>query len=151
MAKNKYVSSNEIQYLFFKDEWQVIPRESSPFSEIKLPPNTLLVTGSASIDRLTNYSGPSIAAAGIDIYRYDPKDYPFTINVDHYSAVSTEDPTKFKLDYSKPQNHWVSSVNQLGSQVTSALPSNLIDRLDSWLSLGTIASIAVPKTNDQNT
>lgn len=131
--KKKITSAEYLKNFFAKQEWKVKSLVDSPLPEIKLPSNYLFVVGSGSMNMVSNYSGPSIAVAGMDIFRRDFRDYPYIINANHYSIFSTQDKKLFEIVEDKPEYHWLKSLSDIPKPILNALPSTTINNLEELL------------------
>jgi len=131
--KQKITSIENLKEFLAKQDWEVKNLNSSPFPEISLPPTFEFIVGSASFSQISNYSGASIAVAGMDIFRRDLKDYPSLINADHYSIYSTGDKTLFEIVQGKPDYHWVKSLSEIPQDILKSLPSTTQQNLSDLL------------------
>lgn len=132
--KRKITNVKSLQDFFDSQEWSVKTFNESPLPEVTLPPEHMLVVGSGSLNRISNYSGPSIAVAGMDIFRKDLRDYPNVINSDHYSVYSTGDQTLFEIIKDKTGYHWVKSMSEIPESIQASIPQDTKKTIQELLS-----------------
>lgn len=131
--RRKIVTLNDLQDFWGNQEWEVKPVNFSPIDKVTLPPTFEFVTVSGCLSRASNYSGPSIAVAGMDIFRRDLKDYPYLINANHYSIYSTGERTLFEIIEAKPEYHWIKSISEIPEQILGVLPEKTKEKIEDLL------------------
>lgn len=149
--KKKITSIENLKDFFANQDWRIKNLESSPLPEITLPPSFEFVVGSAAFNQISNYSGASIAVAGMDIFRRDLKDYPSVLNADHYSIYSTGNKTLFEIIQDKPGYHWVKSMSEIPQNIQDALPQTTLNNIENLLnkSYPDILGLAVKNKKDK--
>jgi hypothetical protein len=131
--KRKITTIENLTGFLANQDWEIKPFDYSPIPEITLPPKFEFIAGSASFSQISNYSGASIAIAGMDIFRRDLKDYPYVINANHYSIYSTGDKKLFEIIEDKPNYHWVKSFSEIPQDILQVIPPTTIKNLESLL------------------
>lgn len=116
----KPVRPEDLNPLVGEEPWEIKFFTETPVPQIGMTRKPLFkfAVGSANIDLVSCYSGPSVTVAGVQTFRYEPWDnHPF--NASQFSFWTTGTPTIFQIE----QRHHLHY---------QTIPQEIFDKLPDW-------------------